>query len=176
MPPARALYETLLEPVEAWLPEEAELIIVPDDFLFYLPFEVLVVESRDAEHRYDFSAATFLVERYAISYSASASVLDPTLKRPREFTKGVLAFGNPSFPDTMEQPRLPNSEAEVEAIEAAFEGYENNVLTGDAATEPSNTGFFISPPIFGTMTGSRSIRALRFPTASSKPTRSSTRS
>ena len=135
LPPARALYETLLEPVEAWLPEEAELIIVPDDFLFYLPFEVLVVESRDAEHRYDFSAATFLVERYAISYSASASVLDPTLKRPREFTKGVLAFGNPSFPDTMEQPRLPNSEAEVEAIEAAFEGYENNVLTGDAATE-----------------------------------------
>ena len=136
LPPARALYETLLEPVEAWLPESAELIIVPDDFLFYLPFEVLVIESRDAEHRYDFSAATFLVERYAISYSASASVLDPTLKRPREITKGVLAFGNPSFPDTMDgEPRLPNSEAEVEAIQAAFEGYENSVFTGDAATE-----------------------------------------
>ena len=88
LPPARALYQTLLEPVEAWLPESAELIIVPDDFLFYLPFEVLVIEGRDAEHRYDFSAATFLVERYAVSYSASASVLDPTLKRPRESRKG----------------------------------------------------------------------------------------
>ncbi len=136
LPPARALYQTLLEPVEAWLPESAELIIVPDDFLFYLPFEVLVIESRDAEHRYDFSAATFLVERYAVSYSASASVLDPTLKRPRESRKGVIAFGNPSFPDTMDRtPRLPNSEAEVEAIQAAFEGFENSVFTGDAATE-----------------------------------------
>ena len=63
-------------------------------------------------------------------------VLDPTLKRPRKITKGVLAFGNPSFPDTMDgAPRLPNSEAEVEAIQAAFADYENSVFTGDAATE-----------------------------------------
>ena len=87
LPPARALYETLLEPVEEWLPEHAELIIVPDDFLFYLPFEVLVAESEGAEHRYDFAAATFVVERYAVSYSPSASLLDPGLRRPRQFEK-----------------------------------------------------------------------------------------
>ena len=136
LPPARALYETLLEPVEEWLPENAELIIVPDDFLFYLPFEVLVAESEDAEHRYDFAAATFVVERYAVSYSASASLLDPGLRRPRQFEKGVLAFGNPTFGDSVtDQPPLPNSEAEVEAIGNAFSGFDNGVFTGDEATE-----------------------------------------
>ena len=136
LPPARVLYETLLEPVEEWLPENAELIIVPDDFLFYLPFEVLVAESEDAEHRYDFSAATFVVERYAVSYSPSASLLDPGLRRPRRFEKGVLAFGNPAFGDTVDdQPPLPNSEAEVEAIGDAFGGYDNGIFTGDEVTE-----------------------------------------
>lgn len=136
LPPARALYDTLLAPVEEWLPENAELIIVPDDFLFYLPFELLVAETEGAEHRYDFSAATFVVERYAVSYAPSASVLDPALQRPRRFERGVLAFGNPAFdPALEEQPPLPSSEREVEAIEAAFAGYENSVLTGDEATE-----------------------------------------
>ena len=136
LPPARVLYETLLEPVEEWLPENAELIIVPDDFLFYLPFEVLVAESEGAEHRYDFAAATFVVERYAVSYSPSASLLDPGLRRPRQFKKGVLAFGNPAFGDSVDdQPPLPNSEAEVEAIGDAFNGYDNGVFTGDEATE-----------------------------------------
>jgi CHAT domain-containing protein/Tfp pilus assembly protein PilF len=136
LPPAETLYATLLEPIREWLPEDAELIIVPDDFLFYLPFEALVVESQVAEHRYDFSAATFVVERHAVSYSPSASLLDPGLRRPRVFDRGVLAFGNPSFDETRDdRPRLPNAEAEVEAIDEAFAGYDNNILTGDVATE-----------------------------------------
>ena len=136
LPPARALYEALLEPVEEWLPESAELIIVPDDFLFYLPFELLVAESDDAEHRYDFAAATFVVERYAVSYSPSASLLDPGLRRARHYEKGVLAFGNPAFGDSLDdQPPLPNSEAEVEAIGDAFSDFDNGVFTGDEATE-----------------------------------------
>ena len=136
LPPARALYEALLEPVEEWLPESAELIIVPDDFLFYLPFELLVAESDDAEHRYDFAAATFVVERYAVSYSPSASLLDPGLRRARHYEKGVLAFGNPAFGDsTDDQPPLPNSEAEVEAIGNAFSDFDNGVFTGEQASE-----------------------------------------
>ncbi|HXV64894.1 MAG TPA: CHAT domain-containing protein, partial [Vicinamibacteria bacterium] len=136
LPPARALYETLLEPVEAWLPEGGELIVVPDDLLFYLPFEALVVDGGSAEHRYDFSAATFVVERYAVSYSPSASLLDPRLRRPREFARGLLAFGNPAFDTTAEdQPPLPSAEAEVEAIRDAFGGHVNGVYIGGEATE-----------------------------------------
>lgn len=134
IPPARALYQALLEPIEAWLPDEAELIIVPDDFLFYLPFEALVVESDGAEHRYDFSGATFVVERYAVSYAAAASLLDPALRRTRTIEKGVLAFGNPTFTGE-DQPPLPNSEAEVEAIVDAFRSYENGAFTQARATK-----------------------------------------
>jgi CHAT domain-containing protein len=48
----------------------------------------------------------------------------------------VLAFGNPAFDESRDdRPRLPNAEAEVEAIDAAFAGYDNSILTGEVATD-----------------------------------------
>ena len=136
LPPAKALYDMLVAPLEAWLPEGSALVIVPDDVLFYLPFEALVVDSEEAGHRYDFGAATFLLERHTVSYSPSASLLDPELDRARQTDRGVLALGNPSLGEWAgEFGPLPNSETEVEAIRDAFSGYDNAVLTGEAASE-----------------------------------------
>jgi CHAT domain-containing protein/lipopolysaccharide biosynthesis regulator YciM len=157
IPPARALYEALLEPLEPRLEERSELLIVPDGLLHYLPFETLVVEADDVRHAYDFEKATFLLDRHAVSYTASASLLDPSLQRPRIAKRGLLAFGNPNFTrdenDRLPEAYyasaltysgglvrgdqllpLPNAETEVRAIESSL-GLENRVLVGKEATE-----------------------------------------
>jgi CHAT domain-containing protein len=157
IPPARVLYEVLVEPLEPRLEEGSELLVVPDGLLHYLPFEILVAEDDGVEHRYDFDKATFLLERHAVSYTASASLLDPSVQRPRIAERGLLAFGNPDF-SRDENDRLPEAyfasaltysggvvrgdellplpaaESEVGAIESVL-GLESRVFVGKQATE-----------------------------------------
>ncbi len=60
LPPAHALYRTLIEPIRDDLADAERLIIVPDDLLFYLPFEMLVTDTTDAVTPYDFGNAHYL--------------------------------------------------------------------------------------------------------------------
>jgi CHAT domain-containing protein/Tfp pilus assembly protein PilF len=106
IPPAKALYDALVEPIESMLEDGTELVIVPDGLLHYLPFETLVADAEGVQHRYDFDNATFLLEKHAVSYAASASLLDPGLQRQRHAERGLLAFGNPDF-GREESDRLP---------------------------------------------------------------------
>jgi CHAT domain-containing protein len=158
IPPARALYDVLIAPVEAHLREGTELIIAPDDVLFYLPFEVLVAEAAEAATPYDFGKATFLLEKYAVSYAPSASVLGTRFRRPKGAQRTLLAFGNPDFGGIEEDQAslelmastmpyaggllregglipLPNSETEVKAIGGLLRRAEGRVYTGKRATE-----------------------------------------
>jgi CHAT domain-containing protein/Tfp pilus assembly protein PilF len=158
IPPAQALYDVLLKPVEPLLAEGTELVIVPDGLLFYLPFETLIADATTAEHRYDFGKATFLLEKHAVSYVASSSLLDPALQRSREADRDLLAFGNPDFSRREEDrlPReffdsnlafsgglvrgdqllpLPAAEAEVGAIGGALRSSQSQVYVGKRATE-----------------------------------------
>ncbi|MFQ5675080.1 MAG: CHAT domain-containing protein, partial [bacterium] len=157
IPPAHRLYELLIKPIEPAMNQVTDLIIVPDDLLFYLPFEMLVSDTNGAETRYDFENAEFLLEKYSISYLSSASVLDPGLQRVRTASKGLLAMGNPDFGHRAETlastelvaskegepgrfetdetlPPLPSSEAEVRAIGDVLSGA-NRIFSGIAATE-----------------------------------------
>jgi CHAT domain-containing protein/Tfp pilus assembly protein PilF len=156
--PAHRLYENLVRPIEAWLQGASELIVVPDDILFYLPFEMLVFDAAAAETQYDFENARFLLEKYDISYVSSIDLLDPDMQRMRSPSKGILALGNPDFGSdadaaermqvlTSELPtaqgtvrgdrlaNLPNSESEVKAIGKVLGGSKNNILIGKEATE-----------------------------------------
>ena len=102
---ARKLYEQIFRPIEKYLQKDSHLIIVPDGILYYLPFEALVTEIEKKKHdrkvvfsRYE--NAHYLVEKYAISYSPSASVLDPawlTIEKATQQEGKLLAFGNPDF-------------------------------------------------------------------------------
>lgn len=126
--------------------------------LFYLPFEMLVFDTTGVESPYDFENAKFLLEKFDVSYVSSASLLDPGLQTLRKPDKGILAMGNPDFgpqPDEPEQGELlaskepitgsrvivesllplPNSETEVKAIGGVLRGLNNNILTGNRATE-----------------------------------------
>lgn len=99
------LYDQIFRPIEQYLKEGNQLIIVPDGILHYLPFEALVtkIEKKKQNRNIIFSRyknAHYLIEKYAISYAPSASVLDPKLLRAKFNKKRedkLIAFGNPDF-------------------------------------------------------------------------------
>ena len=92
---SKRLYEELLMPIEEFLPESIEsLIIIPDGFLYFLPFEALLLCS-------DIQASNnhYLVEKYKISYAPSCSSL-LFLKEKRDHVKhpkSLLAIGSPKY-------------------------------------------------------------------------------
>ncbi len=89
------LYKELLLPIEKILPKSIEhLIIVPDGFLYFLPFEALLRCSNDQS-----SDSTFLIEKYRISYAPSCSSLLFLRKKggKKKYSKSLLAIGNPSY-------------------------------------------------------------------------------
>lgn len=100
---ANGLYQQIFLPIEKYIPPESPIIIVPDDILHYLPFEALVtnIETKAPDKNVIFSRfenADYLVEKYTISYSPSASVLDPKIIfNKQKKSQGLLALGNPYF-------------------------------------------------------------------------------
>ncbi len=93
--PAFQLYELLIKPVEFLIQEAKELIIIPDDLLFYLPFEALIFDTTGIENRYDFTHAHFLIEKYAISYASSVAALSPQFNVYRSPELDFFAMANP---------------------------------------------------------------------------------
>ncbi|NOZ60255.1 MAG: CHAT domain-containing protein, partial [Calditrichaeota bacterium] len=101
---AQKLYDTIFKPIKPYLKNNKQLIIIPDDVLYYLPFEVLVtqIEKKKFDRKIIFSHyqnGHFLVEQYSMSYAPSATVLEPDLleRRQRPENERLLAFGNPDF-------------------------------------------------------------------------------
>lgn len=131
---ATDLYSLLLAPLADEIPEGARLLIVPDGPLFYLPFALL---RRDGQ---------FLVERHAIAYAPSASVIDPSSRvAPRPSGRSLIAVGNPaSFrgefllasardPTRWRFGELPYAAEEVRRVSSHFR--HATALVGGAATE-----------------------------------------
>lgn len=140
---ARSLYELLVAPARDQIRGKVNLIIVPDDSLWELPFQAL----RD-------SPDSFLIEQSALSYAPSLSVLRE-IRRPRKASPSsghsenttLLAFGNPTFGNltierakivlrsgaTLEQ--LPEAENEVKSLAQLYGAGQSRVYTGAEARE-----------------------------------------
>ena len=118
--PLHRLHEHLIAPLETAgiLTGARRLIIVPHAELHYLPFAALLRRGPRDE---------FLVERYDIGYTPSASVWLRLGERQTPRTSGVLALAPRSS-------ALPGSLEEVTAIQALY-GRQATVLTNAAATE-----------------------------------------
>jgi CHAT domain-containing protein/tetratricopeptide (TPR) repeat protein len=87
------LYKMVVEPIEKELRAGDKLIIVPDGVLALLPFEGLSIgtDSATGKQRY-------LIEKYQISYSQSATVLAELRKeKPMDKENSLLAFGDPVY-------------------------------------------------------------------------------
>jgi CHAT domain-containing protein len=123
--PLRRLYQELMAPLQPHLQGVKTLMIVPHGELHYLPFAALVIPAvgGDAGAR-----EQFLVERYVVAYTPSASVwLNRRAHSSVAATNRVLALAP-------EADALPASRSEVEAIGREY-GARTTVLTGAAASE-----------------------------------------
>lgn len=88
----KTLYEKLIKPLELDLTGIDDIIIVPDGRLETIPFESLVIGTKE-------NHPVFFIERYQIKYIQSASVLAQLrkhYKRNRK-TNSFIGFGDPVY-------------------------------------------------------------------------------
>jgi CHAT domain-containing protein len=162
-PASERLSRELLGPAADKLSDSLEyLIIVPDSILYYLPFETLKLRTKSH------SKASYLVERFKVSYAASSSSL-LFLSEKREESKprmGLLAFGSPNYRlrnygvvnnsfnikemwDHLYQSKgfdfspLPYSKKEIMAIARYFKKRDKSIFLGDSAKEETLKNAFL---------------------------------
>ena len=135
---AAKLYDVLLKRAEAQLRGKSNLIIVPDNALWDLPFQALV----SSPHR-------FLIQDAAIAYAPSLTVLREMTKRHEARTGGpasLLALGNPVVGnDTVKRTELtlrngkleslPEAEQEVKALGRLYGESRSKIYIGADARE-----------------------------------------
>lgn len=94
LPAAQRLYQVLLAPAAASLPDRVDqLIIVPDGILFRLPFEALALPTPNI------ATPIYVNDRFAVSYAPSASSLAfAGIKQEVHYAKDALAFGISKYP------------------------------------------------------------------------------
>jgi len=129
---ASRLYATLLSPVEGELAGSREVVIVPDGALYYLPFETL------------FRSGKYLLERFPVSYAASATSFLGVRGEPSAVPSGkeLLAFGDPVYSagridakSGFDLSALPYTRAEIDTIGALFPREARTIYLGAAARE-----------------------------------------
>jgi len=82
------LYNELIKPLSPYF-DTSSLIIVADQILHFLPFELLLTEETD-HLRYD--KMPFLVRDLNISYAPSVTILEKMLSRKKENPRNLLAL------------------------------------------------------------------------------------
>jgi CHAT domain-containing protein/Tfp pilus assembly protein PilF len=141
---AHTLYRILFQPVEKHLISN-KVIIIPDEVLSYLPFDILLSQL-PAKDIYDYRKLDYLINKYVFSYSYSATLLlgEPFINK-RKTNNRVFALA-PVYPQSpSENPffrtrqrylehlyPLPGAKEEVALITGLFKGF---MLTDSMANE-----------------------------------------
>jgi len=133
---ARKLHAALLAPLARLLPKSGSLTIVPDGFLWRVPFDALRTRER-----------TFVAENYSIAYAPSLMMLDRARQRRTGSAapKELLALGDPDIGTEaatkiasnrgLTLGALPDAGREVRELSNLYGAAHTTVLTGGAATE-----------------------------------------
>ncbi len=93
---AHELYLQWLQPVEDYLEEGEELIIVPYGQMGLVPFEVLLCSKPAQADYHNYKKLDYLIRHYAISYANSATLWWQSLK-PKSLSANTLLAMAPSF-------------------------------------------------------------------------------
>jgi CHAT domain-containing protein/Tfp pilus assembly protein PilF len=134
---AQDLFQLLIVPVEQHLKDKADLILILDGILHYVPFETLIDNDR------------LLIERFRVTYAPSVTLLASLQKELKQRnTKGLIAFADPvlsSDPSKIsaEQQgsrlqnliRLRYSKEEVEGIASLYPKDSQQIYLAHDATE-----------------------------------------
>ena len=132
---ARALYDALLRPIEPLVGTTKPLTIVPDAFLWRVPFDALI--RRDGR---------FVVAERAIGYAPSITMLARSEKRRAVHPKKtLLALGDPQVTASTRRKAatyrnlavgaLPEAEREVRTLSDLYGRRDSTVLTREEARE-----------------------------------------
>jgi CHAT domain-containing protein len=102
IPPARELFQLLLAPIWPALEGKSHLIIVPDGFLAFLPFEMLLTRELANGERSDFARLPYLLREKSVRYAPSASMPVWSAEHgasERASEKDICLFGDPNYGD-----------------------------------------------------------------------------
>jgi tetratricopeptide (TPR) repeat protein len=76
------IYKKLIEPVQKHILHKEHLIIIPDDYLYYVPFETLIENIPTTNERKEgYSILDYLIKSHSISYQHSATLWYNSIKR-----------------------------------------------------------------------------------------------
>jgi CHAT domain-containing protein len=126
----RELHRILIEPIANDLQNIKTVCIIPDGFLWTLPFQAVTA-----------ARGNYLIQEYSLFYAPSLSVLNEmALRRPQQISKdSLIAFGNPAIErnDKVRQAfhPLPDAETEVFAVAMGVRTQIRRVLVGREAAE-----------------------------------------
>lgn len=124
------LYRHLIAPVEGFL-DQKELIIVPDELLYKLPFEVLV---KNTDPVVFFSQLDYLIHQYTVSYCTSLEAFVNRRNENENLNTEMVLFAR-SFENNNEDglPPIPYSLQEVGLIKQYLG--KSSIYTDAMATE-----------------------------------------
>lgn len=138
------LYDLLVRPAQAQLNGKTNLVIVPDEKIWELPFQALLTEN-----------GQYLIEKSSVSYAPSLTVLGEMSRHRSRNTPGpdstksaysLLAFGNPDIgKETIDKALmtvsdeklapLPQAEKEARALGQLYGASRSKVYIGADARE-----------------------------------------
>jgi tetratricopeptide (TPR) repeat protein len=128
---AYRLYSKIIKPIEYFLIAKKTAVVVPHGPLAALPFEILVTSQNHSKRRF-WSASdrpSYLVEKYALCYSPSLSVLSQIRNRKRDKKPGwtLVAFGDAVYQNSEKNRELnPGADKLLGAITQNSKDARNN--------------------------------------------------
>lgn len=128
-----SVYDQLVKPVLADLESDiSHLIVVPDEFLSRLPFEILI--ENDGSSSYGFNDLDYLIKSFNIQYELSSELVNNELPK-RKVDRGLLGVG--FVQDQMSEVKsgyksLKGTEQEINFLQSTIEG---TYLVGKSGTK-----------------------------------------
>ncbi|MFO7658494.1 MAG: CHAT domain-containing tetratricopeptide repeat protein [Bacteroidales bacterium] len=110
------LYDILIKNIAGYCTDKKNLVIIPDKYLFLIPFETLCSEIDTVESFADFSRQDYLIKKYGIKYHYSAGLWTAVKPERNDAGSGLIAFA-PVFQD----------ENRVDAIQDNISMKENDI-------------------------------------------------
>jgi len=120
----KKLYETLIAPARALIPNNSRVVVLPAESLYSLNFETLIVPNPNPH---------YWIEDVTLSTAGSLTLLAESSRKPSVGTKNLLLVGN-SEPPNKDFPALPQAELEMQKVSAHFAQDQRKVLDGKQAT------------------------------------------
>jgi len=141
---SRSVYVSFVKNALDKLPKSINtLIVVPDDQINFIPFEVLLLDDPKVDNSYSLSSQSYLFEDYAVNYNYSATLLSKVIEKDEtDFTANFIGYA-PTFKEesisvsrsslVFELSNLKCNKDEVSSIESIIGGEKR--IDGDATKD-----------------------------------------